>query len=292
MHSFKAYHPIINFIYFVFAIGFSMLFINPVCLAISLVCSFIFSAALIGKKAYKRNFKFMIPAIIATAIINPAFNHQGVTVIAFLPSGNPLTLESVFYGLAAGSMIACVISWFFCYNEVMTSDKFIYLFSRIIPSLSLLFSMILRFVPMFADSLKETAKAQKCLGNDISKGRILKRSKIALTVLSSTITRFFESSVDTADSMRARGWGLAGRTSFSIFKFTKRDFLALIWLLALGTYIVISAVLGKLSFAFFPAISHLPQTLGSIFIYSAYFALFITPVIIGIWEEYKWKNLK
>mgnify|MGYP003299735566 CR=1 FL=1 len=292
MHSFKAYHPIVNFIYFLFVIGFSMLFINPVCLAISLVCSFLFSVTLIGKAAYERNLRFIIPMLIAAAIINPAFNHQGVTVITFLPSGNPITLESVFYGIAAGAMIACVISWFLCYNEVMTSDKFIYLFGRVIPSLSLLFSMILRFVPMFAESLKETAKAQKCLGHDISKGSIGTRAKVGLSILSATITRFLESSVDTADSMRARGWGLRGRTSFSIFKFTTSDFFALIWILALGTYIGIRAVSGKISFTFFPAISALSKTLDSLFVYSAYFALFITPVIIEIWEGYKWKKLK
>ncbi len=30
-------------------------------------------------------------------------------------------------------MLAAVVLWFGCYNEVMTSDKFIYLFGRVIP---------------------------------------------------------------------------------------------------------------------------------------------------------------
>jgi energy-coupling factor transport system permease protein len=49
------------------------------------------------------------------------------------PLRNPLTLESIFYGLAAAVMLAAVVLWFGCYNEVMTSDKFIYLFGRVIP---------------------------------------------------------------------------------------------------------------------------------------------------------------
>jgi energy-coupling factor transport system permease protein len=46
-------------------------------------------------------------------------------------------------------MLAAVISWFSCYNAVMTSDKFVYLFGRVIPALSLILSMTLRFVPKF-----------------------------------------------------------------------------------------------------------------------------------------------
>ena len=39
------------------------------------------------------------------ALINPAFNHEGATLLTYLPSGNPLTLESILYGLAAGARL-------------------------------------------------------------------------------------------------------------------------------------------------------------------------------------------
>ena len=77
----------------------------------------------------------MLPMLVAMALINPAFNHEGVTIIDYLPSGNPLTLESIIYGLCAAIMIVSVICHFSCYNEVMTSDKFIYLFGKIIPAI-------------------------------------------------------------------------------------------------------------------------------------------------------------
>ena len=35
---------------------------------------------------------------------NPAFDHEGATLLAYLPSGNPLTLESIAYGVAAAVM--------------------------------------------------------------------------------------------------------------------------------------------------------------------------------------------
>ena len=160
MNEFKSYHPIVNFLYFVIVIGFSMFFMHPLCLAVSFACGLVYSTILNGRRAVKTNLVYMLPVLIITALINPAFNHEGVTILTYLPGGNPLTLESILYGLAAGFMLVSVICWFSCYNEVMTSDKFIYLFGRIIPSLSLIFSMTLRLVPKFATQLKIVTNAQ------------------------------------------------------------------------------------------------------------------------------------
>ena len=136
MSEFKTYHPIVNFIYFVFVIGFGCFFMNPICLSISLISGLIYSVILKGKKAIRTNLIYMLPMLLVMALLNPAFNHEGVTILRYLPDGNPLTLESIIYGLCAAVMIVSVICHFSCYNEVMTSDKFIYLFGKIIPAMS------------------------------------------------------------------------------------------------------------------------------------------------------------
>ena len=105
---------------------------------------------------------YMLPLLLMAAIVNPAFNHEGGTLLTYLPSGNPLTLESIVYGLAAATMLIAVIIWFSCYTEVMTSDKFVYLFGRIIPALSLVLSMTLRFVPKFKAQIKVVSEVQQC----------------------------------------------------------------------------------------------------------------------------------
>ena len=112
MNEFKTYHPIVNFTYFVFVIGFSCFFMHPVCLCISLASGFTYSVMLKGKKAVKTNLIYMLPMLLMMALINPAFNHEGVTIIEYLPSGNPLTLESIVYGLCAAVMIVSVICHF------------------------------------------------------------------------------------------------------------------------------------------------------------------------------------
>ncbi len=292
MNEFKTYHPIVNFTYFVFVIGFSCVFLHPACLCISLVSGFAYSVMLKGKKKIKTNLIYMLPMLIMMAFINPAFNHEGVTIIEYLPSGNPLTLESIVYGLCAAVMIVSVICHFSCYNEVMTSDKFIYLFGKIIPAMSLIISMTLRFVPRFAAQLKVVTNAQKCMGRDVSNGSIIKRTKSGLSILSIMTTWALENAIETADSMKSRGYGIPGRTAFSIFTFDKRDKKALMWILILGTYTLAGNLMGAIAFSFFPSMQMAEVSLFDLSVFMAYLLLCICPIIIEIWEVRKWKALR
>lgn len=186
MNEFAKYHPLINFIYFTAVIVFSMIFVHPICLVTSLLCSVMYSIILNGKKALKF-IAMLLPLMLISALINPAFNHEGVTVIAYLPSGNR-DVGTILYGIVAASMVATVICWFSCFNKIMTSDKFIYLFGRIIPSLSLILSMTFRFVPKFKEQLQEVSNAQKSMGRDTSEGSVFARVKNSIRILSAVIT--------------------------------------------------------------------------------------------------------
>ncbi len=292
MNEFKTYHPIVNFTYFVFVIGFSMFFMHPVCLGISLASGFTYSVMLKGRKALKTNLIYMLPMLIMMALINPAFNHEGMTIIKYLPSGNPLTLESIIYGLAAATMIVSVICWFSCYNEIMTSDKFIYLFGKIIPAMSLIISMTLRFVPKFATQLKVVANAQRCLGRDVSNGSIIQRAKHGLGILSIMITWSLENAIETADSMKSRGYGHPGRTAFSIFNFDKRDVKTLLCIVVLGVYTLVGNLMGGMYVSYFPSIKSAEISLFGVSVFVSYILLCIWPVIIEIREARKWKALR
>ncbi len=48
------------------------------------------------------------------------------------------------------------------------------------------------------------------------------------------VTWSFENAVETADSMKSRGYGLPGRTAFSLYRFSRRDRLLLLWLALCG----------------------------------------------------------
>jgi len=285
-----SFHPVVDFTYFAFVIVFSCLFMDPMCLAASLVCAFIYSATLGGSKAVRSNILYMIPVLLLTTLLNPAFNHGGVTVLAYFPSGNPLTLESIMYGAASGVMLVSVICWFLCYSRIMTSDKIIYLFGRVIPSLSLILSMTLRFVPRFSAKIKEISRVRRCMGN--STNGLFAKIKRGLDVLSASVTWALENAVDTADSMKARGYGLHGRTTFSVFRFDSRDARALLVILSFGIYTLVGLILGAVEYYYFPILAPINISVYGISVRAAYFALLIYPVINKTLEVRKWNALR
>ena len=289
---FATYHPLVNFLYFVLVLLGAMIFMHPLALTISLAGAFTYSVVLSGKKALKFNIKYCIPMMLITALVNPAFNHEGMTILTYLRNGNPLTLESVIYGIAAAAMIVTVIIWFSCYNAVMTSDKFVYLFGRIIPSLSLILSMVLRFVPRFKDQIRVISNAQKCVGRDVSNGGLLDRAKHGLKILSIMITWALENAIETADSMKSRGYGLPGRTAFSIFRFDKRDRKALLAIALTGGLTYGGAFAGTMYWRYFPSMKGVDIGFISILTFLAYGALCMVPVAIQLWEERTWKRLQ
>ena len=158
------------------------------------------------------------------------------------------------YGVAAAVMLASVVLWFSSYNEVMTSDKFVYLFGRVIPALSLVLSMALRFIPKFRAQMQTVSEAQACIGRDTKNGSVFRRVGNAVKIFSIMVTWSLENAIETADSMRSRGYGLPGRTAFSIYRFDDRDKAALAWLVFCGAYLISGWMAGGTYFRYYPPV--------------------------------------
>lgn len=290
MNGFKSYHPSVNFIFFASVIAFSMILMHPVCLCISFASGFAYSVMLNGKNAVKFNLTVLVPMMLAAALINVMFNHEGATILAYLPDENPLTLESVFYGLAGAAVLVAVICWFSCFNAVMTSDKIIYLFGRIAPSLSLILSMTLRFVPRFKSQMKKILGSQRCIGRDVTNGSIIARAKHGITILSIMITWALENAVETADSMKSRGYGLSGRSAFSNFKLTGRDIGLIIFICAADVLMAAACMYGTAGFSYFPVTDGLNMSVYGIGAAAAYAALCVLPAVIEVREVCRWRK--
>lgn len=290
--EFARVHPIVNFTYFAFVFAFSMILTHPLSQAVSLICAVVCGISVCGKKGVFFSLKYSLPVLLLTTFINPAFSHAGVTILTYLPTGNPLTLESILYGISSGCMLATVLCWFMCFNEIITSDKFIYLFGRIIPVLSLLLSMTLRFIPKLKVQIDTVKEAQKCIGRDVSQGSIFRRMRNAITILSIVITWSLENAIETADSMKSRGYGLKGRTAFSIYRFDERDKNILTWIVLCGLYVACGAVAGVFDWRYFPNIAGFPVSPFTASFHAVYLMMCLTPAFINETEVRRWKNIQ
>lgn len=287
--AFAGFHPAVNLCFFAVAIGLTMFLMHPFFLVSSLVCSGAYLWYLKGARGFWRQVIFLIPMLLFTAALNPMFNHEGVTVLFYLKNGNPVTLEALCFGLASAVLMGASILWFSCCNAVFTTDKIIFLFGRIIPSLSLLVSMTLRFVPRFKTYLQTTMQVQQAM--QAPKGK-LGELRQALTAFSATVSWAMEQSIVTADSMKSRGYGAAGRTAYAIYRFERRDGVALVILVALSLGTVLPWMTGAVEWVFYPAMTGDLLGFGPILSYLSFTGICLMPLTIDLTEDCKWNLLR
>lgn len=286
-NMFSLYHPIGLFIYLISVIVITMFTINPIMLSIALTGGIMYILTVTNIKSFLKGIIYEIPFFILIVITNPLFSHNGVTPLFFL-NGNPITLEAILYGLDIGIMILAVIYWCKTYNLVFSDEKFIYLFGKIIPKLSLVLSMALKYIPLLKKQYRKMSDARKYMGYCHSED-FFSKVKNKLTVFSMLITWSFETSLDTAMSMKIKGYGLRGRTHFHNFRFGYRDSILLILTIIIDV-IVFWGMTNKITqFYFYPSIAEGELNLFSVGVYGAFGILVFIPSFIEIKEKVKWK---
>lgn len=273
-------------LYFLSVLAVSMFSSNPVLSALALLGGILFCISLQKKSDIKSNLGFYIPLFFLVAITNPLFSHNGVTPLFFL-NGNPVTFEAFAYGVFISVMVIGVMLWCKCYSEVMTSDKFLYLFGKAIPKLALVLSMALRFIPMFKRQMKKVKSAQKTMGLYSARG-IVDKVRSSGRVFLAMISWSLENSMETASSMKARGYGKGKRTNFSLFRFTMRDLILLFVSLALMALTVVGMATRTTAFNFYPRISTLNLSPLAVIVYIAFGVLSFLPFAIEIRENIVW----
>ena len=214
--AFAEYHPLINFIFYIGAFVGGMFFLHPA----FVLCAVFFAALhyrIVKGRAAWHFLSGLFPLFIFLTVVNPVFNTYGDQVlfvwhIGNLIPGRPYTTEALLYGMALGGMFISVLLWFASYNAEMTEDKFLYLFGRFSPSVSLVLTMVLRLVPNYQRKAGQLSAARKGIGKGTEEGSTSEKVGHGLTVLSALLSWALEGGIATADSMRSRGYlcGMAG----------------------------------------------------------------------------------
>ena len=285
--AFSGFHPAVNFLFFMAAIGFGVVIQHPAYMAAAVVCAGIYYLLLTGSKGLKLLYA-LVPMFLLITLINPLFNTYGKTVL-FYVFGRPYSWEAICYGMVLGGMFVVMMLWFGCYNVVLTSDKFVCLFGSMIPSLSLLLVMVLRLIPAFMRKTRQIIGARNSIGKGGNQGSTLKE-KVAsgMTVLSALTDWALEGSIVTADSMRSRGYGAAKRTSFQLYRMTWRDWLLLGLEIALALIVILVIATGGTEASHATRISVVPVTPG----YLAYWAFLLIPTVLEGKEQLQWHIIR
>ncbi len=282
--AFSRYHPAVNFVFFLGAIGCGVVFCHPVYVATAMLTGGIYYLSLHGRKGWKM-VAGLVPLFLFLTVVNPLLNTQGEMVL-FTVFGRPYTMQALLYGACIAGMMVAMFLWFGCYNRVLTSDKFTCLFGNLIPALSLLLVMVLRLVPSFIRKIKTISGARDAIGKGVQEGAgNAEKLQNGITVLETLTAWALEGSVVTGDSMRARGYGSAKRSSFMLYHMGTADWALLITQIVLLALVILAAAQGQVHADFTPTMRIAPVSWGAA-IYGAYLLI---PTVLHLKEAIVWR---
>jgi energy-coupling factor transport system permease protein len=223
----RYYHPAVLFAYCVAMLLPAMLFWHPAFIAAGSLAAAALLVLYGGAAGLRGPLVFGLPLFVFVALFNPIVSTRGATLLFYF-LGRPFTFEALVYGLCAGGMLLEIFLWFAVYNFWVTPDKFLYLFSRAAPAVSMLLVLTQRMIPLFTRRLAAIRDAQKTLLCDADRGSPQKRLRASLRMTSVLLSWSMEEGLVTADSMRARGYeGRVRRTFAADYRLRRADIFAL-----------------------------------------------------------------
>lgn len=283
--AFDTAHPAVPAVYFCGMVALAMFSLQPVLVAISFAGAMAFSLTARGARRTLAGLRWQLPMIALVCLVNPLFSASGSTVLLRL-GPKPIYLESLAYGLVMGTMLASVVLWFENAACVLSSDKVMSLAGGALPVVALMVSMTARLVP---DLVRRSSIVEGSLDacsaarpSDAS-GHTSARVRMSGVLMGWAM----EDSLETADAMRARGWGASShRTSYQLYRFTARDGGALASILALLVVCLVVAWAATSQYSFYPTMSRLVAWWG----YVVFALLAFLPTALSVGEWFRWRS--
>ncbi|NOU83442.1 energy-coupling factor transporter transmembrane protein EcfT [Paenibacillus sp. LMG 31459] len=289
--GFRSMHPAVALLYYAGLLLFALLGLHPLFL-VTEIAGLLALLLLQGQgKALLRGLPFMLLMGGSVAVLNPLFSHRGAHIL-FYWLDQPITLEAVLYGLIMMTVLLTIFIWFISYNYTVTTDKFMYLFAAAAPRTALLTLMALRFVPLFQRRLRQITLIQRLRGVDVRTGSLRKRMQDGMTLLKVLLTWSLEEALQTGDSMTARGYGVAKRSTYSIYKPDRQDKLILLVLTLSGMIALFFWLQGYGTLEIYPRMKSMDFGWQDAVMYGSFCLFVLLPAGLEGKEKWLWRSSK
>ncbi len=286
--GFYSYHRISHLCYFATMLVLTLMTMNPIIIALSLMFSVLLVLRVCTKAELFRMLRFGLPFVGLIVLFNPLFNHRGSAVLTTL-LGKPVTLEAILYGLVSGLMLLCVMLWFTVFFALLPGQRLRELFGTRLSSTALVLSMTMRLVPMLIRRQQEISDTLSLLSPPLTKAKgIATRARGLAQTVTVLLSCALEDSLDTARSMRARGYGAARCTRYKSERIAPRDIVATAAMTILFAIIMKIYTSNGLAYTFYPAMSRLYLTGWQGIYYLLFTLLAAVPLLCDGWEAIRW----
>lgn len=213
----REWHPSVSAVLLLSLMLLSAFSTEPWVILCSLAGGLTFCAMTGGAKNQLKTTLFVVAVFTVT---NPLFSHRGEQVLFYL-NHNAVTLDAILLGARIGGMLAASLCWFSAFGRVLDTERLVYLLGKAFPKTAMLLSSALRMIPLAKRRFTAVGEAREAadLGGEGGTARM----RFAGGNLSVSLGMTLESAVQSGNSMKARGFGLPGRTAYTLFRFAPRD---------------------------------------------------------------------
>lgn len=146
--AFDNFHPALALVYFAVALVLAMAAPHPILLALSFAVATLYGVWLRGGRAVARSFARQLPLLAVIVAVNPLFSFTGTTEL-FRIGTQAVYAEGYANAATMALLLLCVMQWFANADAVLGSDKVMGALGGILPTISLMISMIMRLIPQF-----------------------------------------------------------------------------------------------------------------------------------------------
>ncbi len=270
-----------------------MLTQNPIWVLSSFSFASLYYIEIYNIKKYLKHLLFFVPLLLFIIFMNSFFNGLGLTVLFTVGKGNPITLESILYGLFNGLLLCSIYLWFASYHRLLSNDEWIGIMGYRFPTIGLAISMIMKYVPDTISQGEQILYQQKAMLGD-EKLNTKQKMNFAARLLTVLLSWSMENSLDTADSMAAKGYPSEKRRNYNKDYLTSRD--KLTFLLLSGFFILqlILTLLGNSKFIYYPFLKWQGRDRGLIenmITICSLFFIYAFPLFLNLYYFLQWKWL-
>lgn len=288
---FERFHPLVSFLYYAGSIALLILMLHPIFLGIAVIIICLINVIHDRLSGIRRWLLFIVTTFFLMLIMNPMFNERGQHLL-FAINEHRITVEAVVYGGMNAMSIITILALFVSFNVIMTPNKLLFLFSKILPQFAVLLMLTLRFIPLMRRRLEEITVVQRSKGITVSQGNWRTRVKTGMQYVQTLLTYSLEEAIQTADSMKARGYGQGARSSYEYFKIRKSDVITILFLIALFCFILVGRLSGFGYLTIYPIMEawQLPWAEANVLFCYIIFLSFPLIVEAGGWFQWHLSN--
>lgn len=276
--AFDTLHFAVPGIFVLVTLVLTMSAVQPVLIICSLVGGLAYSMVARGSRATLLSLRWQIPFVLLVSLVNPLFSAEGSTEIMRI-GVRAIYAESLIYGLCMGGLFVASVLWFEAAARLIPADSIMALLGRVTPTVALMISQCMRLIPRLVRQGEIIADVQDAfVVPGAAPMRAINKKLRLFTVL---MGWSLENSLETADAMRARGWGASHcRTRYERYHFGAHDALCLCIVILSGVVVAVLAWAAMSSFSFYPQITGTFVWWG----YAPYAVWMLMPAVLHVRE--------